>query len=342
MSIDRDLKKMVSEIAPQNELKSILAAHQAVISDSLRSPIASFAKQMAEQNARHKELMEQMLGPSRVLQEAANQLSDFLAPHRDAIIQMQNSFQQSLKPYIEISEQIHKSFASQLGNVAKAFAQDEKERQLIANQHQELKAFLPPYFWSFAYPDIKALFLEHQKDGPMFVYHLVFKDFKHQRELIKRWTENEYYRPRLAIIKKALKAYRNGDFELVVPVLLCQIEGIIRDYFDTDNHNTVKSKIKSLFPESTEEKSSFDLLSGENLIVEIMCENIFFDFSPKRNPNKRDFHYPHRHTILHGDLTDYYSTHEHSTKCIMVLDFLSSKEFLDKVFPSSELQSLND
>lgn len=184
--------------------------------------------------------------------------------------------------------------------------------------------FFPTYFDELPLGVINH-FVKSEKSA-IEIYSEVFSNKKDLDNLILRWASNSFFAPRMKILEKALSAHLKGDYELSVPIFLIHVEGILSEMMG-GQHNHIKHKLSSLFGRNALENKDDTIISGADLIDKIIRDQIFGSSHEK---NKTIFNYPNRHKILHGEQLDY-CTSEYSTRCIVVLDYIRSEEFVSRV-----------
>lgn len=167
--------------------------------------------------------------------------------------------------------------------------------------------------------DIYALWKKGDNDAVKQCFYKHFSDENTINELIHDFDENEIFSPRMHIISKALKAHLNSDYELSIPVLLAQIDGIF-----IEKYNALDGKIKytSRCPEcghkmKTELRLNATNISQHNLKKETSARRVIY-FPEHIIKIFRDL----RNDILHGKNLDY-ADKNLSTKLIITLIELS-------------------
>lgn len=124
----------------------------------------------------------------------------------------------------------------------------------------------------------------------------------------------EYFNDRYIILKEALEAHKEGKYNLAIPVMLAQADGICKDVIDNNlfcKTNKIKKKLDYFKKPNQEIFNSIVFYPLEN-------ENALNIDSRNRDETFSQFN---RHAILHGgDL--YYGTIENSYRCIMLIKYL--------------------
>lgn len=190
--------------------------------------------------------------------------------------------------------------------------------------------FFPTYFDELPL-GVVGHFVKSEKSA-IEIYSDAFSNKEHLYNLILRWKSNNFFSPRMKILEKALSAHLVGDYELSVPIFLIHVEGVLSDIMG-GQHKHISTKIRSLFGKNAMDNKDGIIISGTDLIDKIIREQIF---GSSHKNNKTIFNYPNRHKILHGEQLDY-CTSEYSTRCILVLDYIRSEEFVNRVKGLPEL-----
>jgi len=220
------------------------------------------------------------------------------------------------------------SFTGEFGRVFTRLGQASKA---VNKKLNEENIFFSPYFHELTL-DILGPFSNSGKSA-IEIYSEVFADKRHQQNLISQWSRNRHFSPRMKILEKALAAHANGDYELTVPTFLAQIEGVLSDILGVDGHAAIKNELRECFEKINNEKVDDEefIISGKEILLGVICEQVFKSHDEERSPRKVVFDYPNRHRILHGRQLDYCNDFKYSTRCIVLLDYLRSEEFLAAV-----------
>ena len=131
-------------------------------------------------------------------------------------------------------------------------------------------------------------------------------------KLVEAWSERDFIQHRMKILKAAVEAHIEGRFELSIPTLLPQIEGIIADISEHAvrmNFKDIEDYVESIFARN----SRFD------------CVGKVFFLSTLLEPFKWQDPIPFfsRHAILHGADTNYASA-SNSLRLILIIDQLQN------------------
>ncbi len=125
------------------------------------------------------------------------------------------------------------------------------------------------------------------------------------------------------LLKKIQKAHQAGDYELSIPVMLAQSDGIAFELFGESLYSKVsvkengervsRPKVSNQSKISFREDSIFDILFFVQL-NEVGLLNKSFEYN-------EEVTYFNRHAVLHGKRIDY-ARKENSLRCIAILNFL--------------------
>lgn len=223
------------------------------------------------------------------------------------------------------------------------------EQVLIS--HVESEEILIKYKWlispSFPY-DSKSAILEiyrNQSISPrkkyytinqIFREYLTGKNCKELIHLVKVRTDYPIIKKRKKILMDCVWAIKrkNSRFNpsnLVIPVLISQIDGILYDFFihmnwkpdrtqwidTTKTHSGKKNQIETFTCIVTKQQAIFQ--SAIHLLVNVLLQSALPDES------KEELSVPHtlsRHKILHGQFTTY-GRLDNALRCFLIIDFLS-------------------
>jgi len=181
---------------------------------------------------------------------------------------------------------------------------------------EDFKKFEYNWAGSLTIPELRELYhlwKKGEKEKVKDFFYEWFSDKDKINNLIKDFNQNEIFTPRMHILGKALKAHLNSDYELSIPIILSQIDGIFiekhKDLKDKISFtNTCKEcgttlKTKAHF---TANNISKHILNKENEYLPFFLEHIIDTFDNLRND------------ILHGKKLDY-PDKDLSTKLILTL-----------------------
>jgi len=177
---------------------------------------------------------------------------------------------------------------------------------------EEFKKF--EYNWTgfLTIPELRKLYDLWKKGEKAKVKDLFYQWFSNEQKvdnLIEDFNKNDAFKPRMRILKKALKAHINSDYELSIPIILSQIDGIF-----IDKHKNLDGQIvntcqkcggKSKAYLNANNISKF-ILNKQNEYMPFFLEHIIDTFENLRSG------------ILHGKKLDY-PDKDLSTKLILTL-----------------------
>lgn len=234
------------------------------------------------------------------MQEISERTIEMMKPWQSAI----NAYMENLRTVSEKSVGLWQRLAQQEKKLRKKLKDD--------------NVFLIPYFGELPFDAIDNLFLQHESKKPIEIYHEIFLDERNVNDLLSHWAKYPHFKKRYSILGKALKAHLSKDYELSIPVLITQFEGILCEIIGVDRYTKGKSsnKLKQVnwFKEDKE------------IFQEIVDMTVFKSLSKKTPRFEQEFsnlNYANRHLILHGQDISYYKNPLNSTRFILLLDFLT-------------------
>lgn len=187
---------------------------------------------------------------------------------------------------------------------------------------EEFKEFEYKWAGSLTISDLRGLYdlwKKGDKDKVKQYFYEYFSDEETIDKLIQDFDKNEIFAPRMHIISKALKAHLNSDYELSIPIILAQIDGIF-----IEKHKALEGKITSspkcsLCGGKTKVNIKLNARNISEYIIKkeqipYFLEHIIDTFANLRND------------ILHGKKLDY-PDKDLSTKLIVTLMELNYKEW---------------
>jgi hypothetical protein len=133
---------------------------------------------------------------------------------------------------------------------------------------------------------------------------------------IQKEAEAEFPKRRL-ILEKAFYAHRQANYELSIPVMLAQAEGIYRDIFSLSPYEVGEKKFKKLIEQKLNSDST-KLFHGY-----FLCVTQALDIRKSIKPDAKPPFPFSRHAILHGISTDY-ATEINALKAVSWLQYLVS------------------
>ena len=131
-------------------------------------------------------------------------------------------------------------------------------------------------------------------------------------KIVETWSEQSFIQPRMNILKEIVSAHIEGRFELSIPTLLPQIEGIIAEMTGHAGRlpiKQIKDYVKFIFARN----SRFDRV-GKAFFISILMEG--FEW-------KDPIPFLSRHAILHGADTNYASA-SNPLRLILIFDQLQA------------------
>lgn len=187
--------------------------------------------------------------------------------------------------------------------------------KLISERLSEFSIILVESGWFFDY----GVRYDHQfqeiAKHDKIIFNLYMQEyFKERIDSIEKLACNRFPE-RTIILQKAIKSHKNGDYELSIPVLVSQIDGIFRETttkeFFSKRTNRAETIIQQIESEEFKELNSWVLepLKRTELISANFSESVNNPQMVNRNP------------ILHGLDVDY-ASEEKSLKCISLLNYV--------------------
>lgn len=162
-------------------------------------------------------------------------------------------------------------------------------------------------------------------------------------EILKEITEN--YPNRKKIFEKAFNAHKNGDYELSIPVLLTQVDGIC---YDKTSKYLFMSKAGKQAPQTEEYFKNIVFNSILDSLLEPLKVKISLNLSEAQRKNQ-SLHILNRHQVIHGEVTNY-ATEANSYKIISLLSYINfvfieiGKEKVEPLMnkPSAECKAISE
>jgi hypothetical protein len=153
--------------------------------------------------------------------------------------------------------------------------------------------------------------------------------------MVSEWDKNPFFKPRMEIINDCVQTLKNAKpgynpSNVVLPVLIAQIDGIITDFIKKHDFKFDRSsrKWKSPSGEILGLKSAyksietdFDSISEypNSILLDILFQTAYPGDELKKLPSFS------RHKIMHGESLDYGKI-ENVIRAFLILDFLSYLE----------------
>lgn len=184
-------------------------------------------------------------------------------------------------------------------------------------EEEDFQKFTDEFGWieciSLAY--VKELYLKFRENGKEEVWQQFSESFKTPEvieKILSEMQKRKILHPRIEILKTALHAHKDRIFLVSIPLLLCQIEGIMWDI------GVKKGFIKNEFNSKIKIRS--DGSKDKEICIKDVTEEIFgFKSEFKKRYNDIIYSKAFRHPILHGRNFNYYKTLEAEAKSIGLL-----------------------
>ncbi len=142
------------------------------------------------------------------------------------------------------------------------------------------------------------------------------------KAMVSKWETNSLFAPRMKIIRDALNAHLNRQYNLSIPTLLTQAEGIAGDfalYHEIPTKLTNKQVFTDALNETTVARMRFAIHESVTTFVDTtLYANKKFETLPIRSKERIN-----RHVILHGRQVNY-GTERNSLRVFLLLDALSA------------------
>lgn len=146
---------------------------------------------------------------------------------------------------------------------------------------------------------------------------------EHYRKRLIDIEENikTYYPRRARVLSSAFKAHRRGEYELSIPVLLAQTDGICQELINIQ-----------LFSKKDKKPATADYV--ESIAADVYRKVLLFPLihslpiSASANERGTNFTDLNRHQVLHGESVDY-GTEINSLKAISLLNYIAHTLKLD-------------
>lgn len=176
----------------------------------------------------------------------------------------------------------------------------------------EFKKFEYNWIGFLSVSEIKKLYKlwkNNEKDKVKDFFYQWFSNETKISNLLKDFNQNKSFKPRMSILRKALTAHLNADYELSIPIFLSQIDGVFISKHNglagQITHTCSKCKGKSKAHLNANNISKF-ILQKQNEYMPFFLEHIIDIFEKLRND------------IMHGKKLDY-ADKDLSTKLILTL-----------------------
>ena len=251
------------------------------------------------------------------------------------IVKFLKHVEDSLRPILQMQNQMQeyaRMLAEPIGNMQAYFEKQNAQTKafleaLERSKHSDIKAFTwmikngwPPLIHVPIKTPTKLMnYCKENKlnskdirkllDNEIVTYH---NSDMIQKTILPSWNKSFIFKSRMKILSSAVQAHLDSKYELSVPVLLTQLEGIPSEYF---NYAHVKiKKYKDFFvPSDTPSKDELIELMFQ-YVVSVIYDNII------DNSNQKLMEI-NRHKILHG-VSLSYAKEAVSLKLILIIDML--------------------
>jgi len=142
-------------------------------------------------------------------------------------------------------------------------------------------------------------------------------DFRVLAEVVNTWDDMPYFHKRHRIFRAALRGYKDREYLLVVPALLPQIEGIVRDFLSdlgiTEWHVHWQAVVQIMTLSQPRPKTIL-----VNSFCDLLTQIVFGKFSPQQTYNGTLLK---RHPVMHGRTVSY-GTQKTALRAFLALDTL--------------------
>ena len=264
---------------------------------------------------------------------------------------MNDNYFEALKNFIEIGakvqENIQKTLVPAMTNIARIVTENMKginqlteiiRKAALGYQitEKEVVKILKKYKW-FITPEMPLSMLNqiikidrqghgtYKRVNELFIAYFFNNNFYELKELVKKWDKVPLFKKRMKILKDCIsfisenKNKKINIANIVLPVLIVQIDGIINDYLVLKTGQPARTfgDIKTAF-RSTRSKVLTSKL--DNLINDIILD-VFLQTSYKYIPLQKPYNF-NRHKILHGENIKY-GRMDYLIKSFLILDLLS-------------------
>lgn len=188
------------------------------------------------------------------------------------------------------------------------------------------------WFFDYLIP-INFLFQEIAKYDKVIFNLYMEKYFENNIDKIEKLTIKRF--PiREKIIRKAIKSHKNGDYEISIPVLISQADGIFREMTSKEFY----SKRNNVKAENIIGKIKNDKFKEFSLwVLEPLKQTQLISANFKESKDIPDF--LHRNPILHGEDTDY-ANKRNGARSLSLLNYIVKVVY--DLYVSTDMTELND
>ncbi|WIF95474.1 hypothetical protein [Caminicella sporogenes] len=140
-------------------------------------------------------------------------------------------------------------------------------------------------------------------------------------EMVNLWIETGLLSRRIHIIKKCIQSLKEENYELFIPVMLMQLEGVIIDVYNLKGKYTLRDEFMKLLKELTRRKDNDFNKNAEELYTKIILSG--FEVGRKSESLSR-------HAILHGYEVNY-GTKVNTFKLLFYFDHVCRNLYLSSI-----------
>ncbi len=256
-----------------------------------------------------------------------------------------NEINESLRPFLEVQSKIKRNIAPVIETIDKlslvvlpvlkkqqAFLDSIKEIEESRGDTRKVMLssgwWLTPSLMDSPASWIDDAVVKYKNGNKKAIFDLFRKvyqndDCKNLELLVTEWKRKSLLNPWSKHLDDALKAHRQKQYTLSVPVLLLVAEGVAGEFCKKNGINVNKSSGKDKIQKSTQNhyhKTDNLLLSYLDLL-EGALSNTIYEHTDKLKSNLRK-NILNRHAVLHGVKKDYGSM-KTSLQAFMMIDILS-------------------
>lgn len=293
-----------AHFAQMGELAKRLTDQFVQHQDAIQECLRAISERHIEANKRVEEALEQFAATQRHWADQMNRIRIPILP----IIEMSDT----TKPIIECANRIH-------AGINAAFADLQKTFDDLPSQTQEALLILGDHGWfvdlDMSLPEIRWLKNTLSKGNVSKAEKVLADHFSDKSKLdeIERLIITKFpHRERL--IKSAFGAHRREEYELSIPVLLAQVDGICKEVTE---HNLFRKN--KYLPMTSRYVKKFASDAFQYALLQPLAHSLPISASEKERGD--DFNALNRHMVLHGESVDY-GTKINSLKSISLLNYV--------------------
>ena len=252
------------------------------------------------------------------------QLDGLLEPLKEAVLGMRRQMENNLKMIGEAFGQMHLQIAEVFAAPFKEFLERARRELPAYKALKSVDLFIAPSMDDALLARILSYHKSHKNRNISIAVTRYYqeRDYERLQSTVKRWKRNSLFAPRMGIFTVALKAHTRHEYELTIPSLLPQIEGLIADFASIRKNELnpfkVKNMIKILNTEIACGFGGYIMLNGIiEYIDDVLYQTKHFEIIKSNRKQKMN-----RHLILHGRQKDYCYNID-SLRLFLLLDVLS-------------------